>query len=345
MSTANKLAPSTAAAPAPLVIRRMFAAPRALVFAAWSSSDHLKRWFCPAGFSVPEAEIEFRVGGAFNLCMRSPQGDEHWMRGRYLDIESPHRLTFEVDVSGGRDRAAPILFHVHTSVSFAEQDGGTLLEVTQHYSRLLPQAEAMIGGAKQGWGQTLDRLEQEVARSSQSKVAAASGVQSDPIERSVVHSTFRIERTYPASATEVYRALTDPVAKAKWFTGGEGFTLLERRMDVRPGGRERLQGRWAPGTHRAEPDAEGRPCGVVSTFDAVYLDVIPEQRLVYAYEMHLDDRKISASLATLELQPASAGTRLIVTEQGAFLDGFDDAGSREHGTGQLLEALGRSLEG
>jgi len=59
--------------------------------------------------------------------------------------------------------------------------------------------------------------------------------------------------------------------------------------------------------------------------------------------MHLDERKFSVSLATLELKPAGAGTRLVMTEQGAFLDGHDDAGSREHGTGVLLDALGKSL--
>jgi uncharacterized protein YndB with AHSA1/START domain len=100
-------------------------------------------------------------------------------------------------------------------------------------------------------------------------------------------------------------------------------------MDVRSGGRERLRGRWASGT--------------VTTFDAVYFDVVPNRRLVYGYEMHLDARKISVSLATLELAPAGAGTRLKLTEQGAFLDGYDDAGSREHGTGLLLDRLGASL--
>jgi uncharacterized protein YndB with AHSA1/START domain len=80
-----------------------------------------------------------------------------------------------------------------------------------------------------------------------------------------------------------------------------------------------------------------------STFDAVYYDVVPNERLVYAYEMSLDDRKISVSLATIQLTPAGAGTRLMVTEQGAFLDGYDDAGSRERGTGSLLDQLGASL--
>jgi uncharacterized protein YndB with AHSA1/START domain len=148
--------------------------------------------------------------------------------------------------------------------------------------------------------------------------------------RSVVHATFCIERTYPASPAQVFKALIDPAAKAKWFTGGKGYTLLAREMDVRPGGREHVKGRWET--------------GVVSTFDAVYHDVVADERIVYAYQMHLDDRKISVSLATLELKPAGSNTHLMLTEQGAYLDGYDDAGSREHGSNLLLDALGNSLK-
>jgi hypothetical protein len=61
--------------------------------------------------------------------------------------------------------------------------------------------------------------------------------------------------------------------------------------------------------------------------------------------MHIDDKKISASLATVQLKAEGERTRLSITEQGAFLDGYDDAGSREHGTGKLLDLLGASLEG
>jgi uncharacterized protein YndB with AHSA1/START domain len=148
--------------------------------------------------------------------------------------------------------------------------------------------------------------------------------------RSVVHATFCIERTYPASPAQVFKALTDPAAKAKWFAGGEGYTLLARHMDVRPGGREHVQGRMAT--------------GVVTTFDAIYHDIVRDERVVYSYEMHLDDRKISVSLATFEIKTASAGTRLVMTEQGAFLDGYDDAGSRERGSNFLLDELGKSLQ-
>jgi uncharacterized protein YndB with AHSA1/START domain len=160
--------------------------------------------------------------------------------------------------------------------------------------------------------------------------AAAKARIPNGITHSVAHATFHLERSYDASRARVWKALTDPAAKAQWFgAASERLEIIERRMDVRPGGRERLEGRWGG--------------GVVSTFDATYYDVIEGERLVYCYEMHLDDRKISVSVATLQLQADGKRTRLLVTEQGAFLDGYDDAGARERGTDELLDALGRSL--
>ena len=149
--------------------------------------------------------------------------------------------------------------------------------------------------------------------------------------RSTVHGSFTIERVYDAAPATVFRALSNKEAKARWFVGGDAQTILVREMDVRPGGRETLKGRWAS--------------GMVTLFEAIYFDVVPNERLVYAYEMMLDDRKISVSLATVELRPEGDRTRLVVTEQGTFLDGYDDAGSREHGTGKLLDQLGESLAG
>ena len=162
-----------------------------------------------------------------------------------------------------------------------------------------------------------------------SHTAAKARIPAD-IKRWVVHATFCLERTYDASPARIWKAFTDPTAKARWFGEPSGqFNLMERSMDVRPGGRERLKGRWRG--------------GVTSTFEAIYYDVVDHERLVYAYEVYLDDRKISVSLATAELKGDGKKTRLTITEQGAFLDGYDDAGSREQGTGELLDALGRSL--
>ena len=156
---------------------------------------------------------------------------------------------------------------------------------------------------------------------------------STDVARSAVHASFTLERTYDAPVERVFHALSDEAAKAKWFGGEEGqWRPIERSMDFRVGGRERAKGRW-----------EG---GVVSTFDAVYHDIVPNERIVYSYTMHLDEKKISVSLATMQLKSAGSGrTTLKVTEQGVFLDGYDDAGSREHGTGFLLDRLGALLGG
>jgi uncharacterized protein YndB with AHSA1/START domain len=306
--------------PRPFQVSRTFPFPRELVFRAWSSAEHLKHWFCPAVFTVPAAEIEFRVGGAFTLCMRSPEGQEFWNRGHYAEIVPNSRLVLDLQAFGG-DSDKP-LFRAYTEVNFSEEHGGgTRMDVTQTYTVFEPMAEMMIQGAPMGWSQTLDRLGVELERMREMA----------PLQRSVVHAMFRIERSYAASPAQVFKALSDPAAKAQWFVGGPGYTTLVREMDVRPGGREVVKGRWEH--------------GLVSHFSAHYFDVVPDQRLVYAYEMHLDDRKISASLTTFELNPAGSGTQLVMTEQGAFLDGFDDNGSRQRGSNFLLDAIGRFVDG
>jgi uncharacterized protein YndB with AHSA1/START domain len=148
--------------------------------------------------------------------------------------------------------------------------------------------------------------------------------------RSATHGTFAIERVYDSSPARVFNAWAEPAAKARWFVGPTDWQLLERSIDFRVGGKERLSGR--------------KGSGIVSTFDAVYHDIVPDRRIIYCYDMRLDDAHISASLATIELHPAGAGTRLVFTEQAVFLDGYDDSGSRERGTRILLEQLGGELQ-
>ena len=304
--------------PPPLRLSRTFHARRETVFKAWSSADHVKRWFCPETFTVPDAKVQMHVGGAFEVCMRSPTGEEHWSRGTFVEVVAHTRLVIDMHCA---DSAGKTLFRAYTEVDFSDALGGTRMDVVQTYTLMDPSVAWMVAGAPDGWRTTLDKLEREVVRM---QGGGETGV------RSVVHATFHLKRTYDAPVARVWKALTDETAKQKWFGGTPGqWVLLERHMDVRVGGRERLKGRW-----------EG---GVVSTFDATYHDVIPNERLIYTYEMHLDDKKISVSLATLQLRAEAGKTTLMVTEQGAFLDGYDDAGSREQGTGHLLEALGASL--
>lgn len=151
--------------------------------------------------------------------------------------------------------------------------------------------------------------------------------------RSVAHGIFTIERTY-ASVTpqRVFDAFASIEGKNGWFTApNDRWEVIERTMDFRVGGCERLTGRW--GT------------GLVTEFDATYYDIIPGQRIVYTYEMRMDGRKISVSLATFEFKQLGGGTKLIMTEQGAFLDGYDDNGSRERGSREIVDKLSAYLEG
>jgi uncharacterized protein YndB with AHSA1/START domain len=148
-------------------------------------------------------------------------------------------------------------------------------------------------------------------------------------KRSVTHDTFVIERHYDASPERVFAAFADDASKLKWFHGPDDWGAPVREMDFRVGGHEKHSG--------------GPKGGTVHTFDARYLDIVENRRIIYSYDMYLGDRKISVSLATIELQTAGDGTNLRMTEHGAFLDDYEDAGSRERGTVGLLDALGKSL--
>jgi uncharacterized protein YndB with AHSA1/START domain len=148
-------------------------------------------------------------------------------------------------------------------------------------------------------------------------------------ERSVTHATFVIERTYPASPARVFAAWASPAAKGRWFVGPDEWEKSDHKLDFRVGGRESVSG--------------GPPGGPVHRFNNLYQDIVPNERIISSYDMHMDDKRISVSLATVEFKAAGTGTRLVYTEQGAFLDGYDKPADREHGTRALLDNLDKAL--
>src|SRR2546428_13627064 len=144
-------------------------------------------------------------------------------------------------------------------------------------------------------------------------------------KRSVTHATFVIERTYEASPRRVFGAWSDPIAKRRWFSGPEEWQQGPHELDFRVGGRERATG--------------GPKGGPIHIYEALYWDIVPNERIVSTYDMHMDKTRTSVSLATVEFKAEGSGTRLVYTEHGAFLDGHDNPAQREQGTRDLLEAL------
>jgi uncharacterized protein YndB with AHSA1/START domain len=154
-------------------------------------------------------------------------------------------------------------------------------------------------------------------------------------QRSIIHDTFVIERTYAASAGRVFTAFASEDAKSTWGDTGELAKAEpvtgQPEFDFRVGGRERFGVSFG---------------GVSLTYDALYYDIVPDQRLVYSYEMYAGDVRISVSVATIEFAESDEGTTLTWTEQGAYLDGFDGEDAprlRQGGTSEMLDGLEKYL--
>jgi uncharacterized protein YndB with AHSA1/START domain len=155
--------------------------------------------------------------------------------------------------------------------------------------------------------------------------------------RSVIHDTFVIERIYPATPSRVFAAFASEEAKSSWGDTGDLEPAPDQQagsaeFDFRVGGREYFSHKWQGTTYR---------------YDARYYDIVPDQRLVYCYEMYADDVRISVSVATIEFVKSGDGTALSWTEQGTYLDGIDGTEApalRKEGTAEMLDGLASYLQ-
>lgn len=146
-------------------------------------------------------------------------------------------------------------------------------------------------------------------------------------ERSIAHGSFTVKRTYTHPLAKVFRAWSDPAIKRQWH--GEPDQSDPRRVfEFHTGGRETSYGKVGEMNFAIE---------------SVYYDIVPENRIIYAYDVKIDDVVTSLSVATVEFKAAGTGTELTVTEHGAFLDGHDNAKDRQGGTDWVLDRLGEIL--
>lgn len=141
----------------------------------------------------------------------------------------------------------------------------------------------------------------------------------------VMHTTFVVERDLPGSTRHAFRFWSDRTLKELWNGCHPEWLVLEDRFDFREGGLDIK--RWRT------------PDGQELTYHAHYLDILPERRIIYAYEMSFGGARISASLATVELSPKGGQTRMKFTEQAVFLGDAAASGQRIQGTEEGFDRL------
>ena len=149
-------------------------------------------------------------------------------------------------------------------------------------------------------------------------------------ERSQVHHSFVLERTYSVPVEKVWAAFADKEAKRLWFAAEtEGLSMTAYEEDFRVGGHGSNEGSFHGGPpHR---------------FLSKYTDIVENERIIYTYDMWIGDAHISTSITTIVLKPVDGGTLLVFTEQGVHLDSHDSGEQRELGTAGLLDAMGATL--
>ncbi len=147
-------------------------------------------------------------------------------------------------------------------------------------------------------------------------------------DRSIVHAMFTVERSWQHPPAKVFAAWSNPAHKRQWFGAPEEGNA-EHIFEFREGGREYSASEMG---------------GDLYAFDVTYTDIVPDNRIVYTYQMSKNGARMSVSLATIELFAIPGGTRMVVREDGAFLDGLDTVDQREAGTTYLIDQLGAWLD-
>ena len=305
-----------------LAITRVFDAPRELVWKAWTDPDQVARWWGPKGFTAPSCTIDFRVGGKYLFCMRSPEGKDYWSTGVYREITPLKKIVCTDSFADEEGNVVPATHYgmspdiqLEMLVTVVLEDLGGKTKMTLRHAGL--PAGPHQDGAQQGWSESFDKLEASLAE-------GPSGTEfvTDRGKRKLVMS-----RVFNAPRERVFRAYTDPRLIPQWW-GPRSQTTTVETMDVRKGGGWRYLGRDPDGTEYA--------------FRGEYREVVPPERLVSTFEFEGMPGHIVEEIATFE----ERGARTKLTSTSLFesvedLDGMlqsgMESGARE--TWDRLEEL------
>jgi uncharacterized protein YndB with AHSA1/START domain len=143
-----------------IVLERIVDAPPALVFQCWTDPAHMARWWGPRGFTNPVCDVDVRIGGAWRIVMRAPDGTEYPCHGVYQEIVAAERLVFTNIATDAEGK--PVLDGL-TTVTFEEVNGRTRMTISTGAIALVDYAVAYLEGMQTGWTQSLERLDAELA--------------------------------------------------------------------------------------------------------------------------------------------------------------------------------------
>jgi uncharacterized protein YndB with AHSA1/START domain len=258
--------PLGAAADRTLTTTRVFDAPRALVFKAWTDPKQFAQWFPPDGFTA-YCELDVRPGGTIRVDMKGADpalGPEFYQKvfpgsGAYTDVVANERLAFTF--AAAADEGTPPMNMLMT-VIFEDQGRKTKVTVRQTADTVADYEALVKIGATEGLRQSLDKL-----------TAMLEGKGPDTVV-SVTDRTLSLTRTFDAPRDLVWKAFTDSAQIVKWMFANDWETPFAE-TDVRPGGAFRIGMRPADhGVSGADLGAEG------FVVDGTYQEIVKPERIV-----------------------------------------------------------------
>jgi uncharacterized protein YndB with AHSA1/START domain len=313
-------------------ISRVFDAPRALVFKAWTEADQLAQWFCPKGCVVRVAKMDPRPGGMLLTQMRMPDGHEMWGKWAIREVTPPQRLVFVnsfSDKNGGitRHPLSPTWpLEMLTTVIFVQEGEKTRINLTWVPINPTPEErktfDAGFDSMNKGWGGTFEQLVACLAQQPQ-----AHGTDPDALPTREI----TITRIFDAPPAMVFKAWTDPKQLARWW-GPKGFTNPVCEADARVGGKWHIVMR--------APDGSEYPCR------GVYREIIEPQRLVFTnIAIDKDGNPIIDGLTTVIFDEENGKTKLTLQTRGTAVVAYAAAYLKGMETGwtQSIERLAAEL--
>ncbi len=294
-----------------VVMTRVFAAPRRLVFEALSKPEHMLRWYGPRSCPLVACEMDFRVGGKWKNVLRGPDGREMVMRGVYKEIKAPERL---VSTESFDDYPGQSL----NTITLAEENGETTLTCRVLYESKEVRDAVIASGMERGAGETYDRLAEHVA-----------GLQ----RAEAPQPEMTMIRIFDAPRDLVFKAWTEPDRLQRWW-GPKGFTNPRCEVDVRPGGEIRI-------------DMRG-PNGVVYPMTGRYVEVQAPERLVFTSSaLDANGKPLFEVTNTVTFAEESGKTKLTVHAVVSKLkpEARMHVAGMEQGWSQSLDRLAEEVKG